>query len=680
MPELMRAWYLAMYERLFEVGRLGRGEADGSTTISVPNRPRYVYVQTGAGETAGVVTAMNIGVPLLAGTPVRMLKLVRLRLIVGLDWASPALRDIHFNVAPHHHGSGSGLEGPGSDGTLTGLADVNVVELVDGQILEFDAATGKWINVVGGGGAVDSVNGQTGVVVLDTDDIAEGATNLYLTQERVEDFVAAQFTGNTGRVQFSYNDTTGEVTAILDVSAADRILYSTAADTWAETALTSFIRTLLDDADAATARSTLGLVIGTNVQAYDAELAALAGLTSAADRLPYFTGSGTAALATFTAFGRSLVDDADAAAGRTTLGVTVYDTETAEDVVGAMVSGNTETGIAVTYDDATGKLNFDAQTAGDARYVRLTGPSTGQRITGSASTGYTLEVYRDLAAASTDSPVLGVLQDNTGDDQAAMRVQQDGTGNIIEGRDGATLVFALEDGGALMLKDVVKLSANNVVGRLIGGTAVDNAAFLQYTGVSMAADASRGNFDFHSNTKSSTTGGIISFYQYDGVSTFTLMGRFARDLSFRVYEVIRALSGSGISIVDDAGNPGVKVADGGNVGIKNATSPQGALHAHDSTSGALPLVSKTGVNATSQVIIPNGTGDVTRLVTGTIIVSDGTTHSASTFTLTQGGTLTYDVTIAGSTWRTTLNANGELSVARTAGTATATITYDIRWQ
>ncbi len=71
----------------------------------------------------------------------------------------------------------------------------------------------------------------------------------------------------------------------------------------------------------ATARTSLGLTIGTDVQAHDAGLTSIAGLTTSANQAIYTTSSDTYAVTSLTAFGRSLIDDADASTARTTLGL-----------------------------------------------------------------------------------------------------------------------------------------------------------------------------------------------------------------------------------------------------------------------------------------------------------------------------------------------------------------------
>jgi hypothetical protein len=82
--------------------------------------------------------------------------------------------------------------------SINALADVDTVTAAptNGQVLTWTGSAWTPSSVAGGSGAVSSVNAKTGVVVLNTDDVAEGSTNLYYTTTRWDTRLAAKTTDN----------------------------------------------------------------------------------------------------------------------------------------------------------------------------------------------------------------------------------------------------------------------------------------------------------------------------------------------------------------------------------------------------------------------------------------------------------------------------------------------------
>lgn len=170
----------------------------------------------------------------------------------------------------------------------------------------------------GGGGVVDTVVGTGGQITVDATDPANPIVGIDsgfvpALASNVSDGDKGQITVTSGVWAVDSNTVSGAMiqnnaisqskmnddsvgtaelindnvtyAKIQNVSATDRILgrVTAGAGDIEEITCTAAGRALLDDADASAQRTTLGLVIGTDVQAHDADLTTIAGLTATTD-------------------------------------------------------------------------------------------------------------------------------------------------------------------------------------------------------------------------------------------------------------------------------------------------------------------------------------------------------------------------------------------------------------
>jgi hypothetical protein len=248
------------------------------------------------------------------------------------------------------------------------------------------------------------------------------------------------------------------------------------------------------------ARANLGLEIGVNVQAYDAGLLSIAGLTTLADRSIYTTASDTYAVYTLTAAGRAILDDADAAAQRTTLGLAIgtdvqaFDQQLLDIAALAVtdsgfIVGNGTTFVLETGATAQTSLGY---TAADVLTKLLTVDGAGSTLDADTVDG----IQASALVQTTGTQSVGGVKTFTS--QVAINYSGSPELSVTDSSGGANGVFRAVAGTSLTFGStnnvpIIVLSNNVEVARFIngGGFVARAAASSETTGTLTVASANR---------------------------------------------------------------------------------------------------------------------------------------------------------------------------------------------